>query len=184
MRQQTVAMIQPNLSCLRKEVRIYYLEGIACKAIVSERKSDVDCARGLDVDDPAILIDLTPMTVGDSEDLQQLLLGLPAMQARDHHTLSILEQQNGLVSNAHMYRVDHGVEIQSVKWTHQESADLEQLEIIAAEFRAICNTKAQPAQWTPSGRGWIMRSFINEVSRMLDCARAYFILAPLTQLTI
>jgi hypothetical protein len=158
--------IQPNLVCLLREVRTYYTRGRWTKCIYTMRNAEFGLnAEGKQFQAPGsddvMNIDFGTNT-GDKI-MREAFIAVPAITSKIHHLMKILQQWNYLISDSGVIRFDFGFEMLPVGSVQNYGDKVATDDIEAAELEACC-LQSIPEQWSSTGRGWIVRAFLNEVA--------------------
>jgi hypothetical protein len=146
-------------------MRTYYRRGSWVKSIYTKR----DELFGLVANSGEIYestpeatdIDFGTRTGDPTTRMAQIVM--PAITAKIHHLMKRLQEYNKLITQSGVIRFDLGFETLPAGNTqnYKEKAPTKRIE--EDEFNA-CLQQPQPAQWSATGHGWIVRTFLNEVA--------------------
>lgn len=151
--------MQPNLTTLTHEVRIYMVDGRPYIPLHTT-KPQVE----IGTRQAAAAFVMRQMNLGETEMTERLQRAVPTMCALASHAMSGLQDHCGLASKGAMSRVDLSAEFVNVPNAIRGdiySDDIRE-QNIRLETEYILKRR-QPAQWSPSGYGYVVRSYVNEV---------------------
>jgi hypothetical protein len=90
---------------------------------------------------------------------------IPAITDKAHHLIKAFQKWNRLISHSGVIRLDFGFEILPAgDEQHYDTIKATTDVIEQAELNACCQ-QMNPAQWSATGRGFIVRAYLNEVTR-------------------
>jgi hypothetical protein len=168
-------ILQPNLLSLDRESRNYYVRGAFCKSVFTQRGPAFGLSAavgGRQLGNPNVMGDVSVTEIdlgtnsGDYE-IRRVQLSMPIITDKIHHVKQLLEKWNKLVSRSGMIRFDFGLETINAgevqNYGNRVDIDAkERIKIMKSELNECCKQPI-PAQWSGTGRGWIVRTFLNEV---------------------
>jgi hypothetical protein len=177
-------IIQPCLSCLSSEVRIFNAGGVALNHILTSRDHEINY-RSVATSLPPVH---TAMRIERDRKTHDWMYNhiVEAMQGITEtvvHVMRLVEgdrarpqKGDGLVSLSALLRADLGVEIREVPLPADDVVrrilllerryrTSEQNAIVDAAEARLIMLMPRPSQWACTGAGFIHRSFVNEVCR-------------------
>jgi hypothetical protein len=184
---QQHVFLQPNLASLIREMRIFYAGGKWLKCVHTTRQPEFGLDKSGELyqepgTDEVADID-SGMNTGNPI-IRHAQFAMPAITDKIHYVSKKLQAFNRLISDSGVIRFDFGFDIKTVSNKQNYSTIKATTDAIEqAELNACCQ-QMNPAQWSATGRGFIVRAYLNEVTfsrshiavgrRMYDWLAAHF----------